>query len=111
MRRLTVLAVLAGSLLVACGGDPGTGDFQDEAESFIESDEYAESPNVGQAFTDAECEEPASTDVGTAYTCTGVGADGQTYSFAVTITGENTLEVAPPSVGAATTAPPATTAS
>ena len=113
MRRLTIpaLTVVAGSGLVACGGDPGTGDFEGEAEDFIESDEYAESPDVGQTFTDVDCEEPASTEVGTEYSCTGVGADGQTYTFAVRITGENTLEVAPPSVGAPTTGAPGTTVS
>ena len=101
----------AGLGIVACGGDPGTGDFQDEAEDFIESDEYAESPDVGQTFTDVECAEPGSTEVGTEYSCTGVGADGQSYTFAVRITGENALEVAPPaSGGAPTTSGPATTA-
>jgi hypothetical protein len=89
LATIAALAITVG----ACGGNAGPGDFADEAEDFIEGD-LADNPAVsGLTFTDAQCDEPASTDVGTTYNCVAVGSDGQTYTFGVSIDGERSLQV------------------
>ena len=45
------------------------------------------------ALSDASCEDPASSDVGTTFNCTAVGDDGTTYDFTVEITGDNSYQV------------------
>ena len=77
-RRLAIpaLAVLAGLGVAACGGDPSTGDFQSEAEDFIEDEDGELASQLQSTFTDAQCAEPESTEVGTTYTCTATDADG-----------------------------------
>jgi hypothetical protein len=106
--RRTALATLAITLgIVACGGNAGPSDFADEAADFIEGQMSEDNPDlVGVPFTEAQCDEPASTDVGATFTCVAVGSDGQTYSFAVSIDGERSLRVdsyAPVAPGATTT--------
>ena len=98
MRRRSAL-VLAGLVigLAACGGEPTTGDFKSEAEKFIESDEFAENPDVGMVVTDVECIEPTSTDINTEFTCTGTGPDGAPVTLDAAITGERTISVGLPS--------------
>jgi hypothetical protein len=110
MRRRPVLVLVALVVgLAACGGDPDTGDFKSEAEKFIESDEFAENPDVGMVVTDVECIEPASTDINTAFTCTGTGPDGAPITLDATITGEHAISVGLPSApGPAASVPPAT---
>jgi hypothetical protein len=109
MRRLAVPTLLAVLAVTACGGNPDTGDFRDEAEDFIEEDESELTTSLSNTFEDAECEEPASTDIGTTYRCTATGADGQQHQFVVEITGENEIGVAEaPATGATT--PPTTVA-
>ncbi len=108
MRARPLAAIAATTIVVgACGGNAGPGDFADEAEKYIEGELADDNPQVtGIPFTDANCDEPASTDVGTTYTCTAVGADGQTYSFPVSIDAERTLTVQQPTLiasGATTT--------
>jgi hypothetical protein len=102
------LATLAATLgIVACGGNAGPGDFADEAADFIEGQMSEDNPDLtGVPFTEAQCDEPASTDVGATFTCVAVGSDGQTYSFSVSIDGERSLRVdsyAPVAAGATTT--------
>ena len=93
--------------MVACGGNAGPDDFASEAADFIEGDMSEDNPDLaGVPFTDAQCDEPASTDVGATFTCVAVGSDGQTYSFAVSIDGEQSLRVdnyAPVAGGTTTT--------
>jgi hypothetical protein len=105
MRRLALpaAAVLAVLTLVACGGSPDTGDFRDKAEDFIEEDESELTASLSNTFDDATCEEPAATDIGTTFTCSATGADGQPYQFAVEIVGERQIAVSPPASGATTT--------
>ena len=111
---LAALGTIATAVVAvgACGGNAGPGDFASEAEDFIEG-ELAENDTLGGlTFTDAECDEPASTDVGTTYSCVAVGSDGQTYSFAVSIDGERSLRIdgmAPVTGGATTTTTAAAT--
>ncbi|MET0146050.1 MAG: hypothetical protein ABW328_14910 [Ilumatobacteraceae bacterium] len=96
MRRLAIpaLAVLVALGAAACSGDPGTGDFKSEAEEYIEGD-LADAPELAGAlsFSDASCEEPTATDIGTTYDCTATGSDGVAYTLTVSITGENELTV------------------
>ena len=107
-RRLAIpaLAVLAGLGVAACGGDPSTGDFQSEAEDFIEDEDGELAAQLQSTFTDAECAEPASTEVGTTYTCTATDANGATVEFVAEIAGETSILVSTP--GAATGTPAST---
>ncbi len=72
---------------------PDDGDFQSDAETFIEEDDGDVEAQLGVALDEATCEDPGSSDVGTVFSCTAVGDDGQTYEFTVEITGENRYEV------------------
>ena len=111
-RPITLATLVAAAIAIgACGGNAGPGDFADEAEDYIEGD-LADNPQVGGlTFTDAQCDEPASTDVGTTFSCVAQASDGQTYTFGVTIDGERSLRVdtADPIAGATTTTTAATT--
>jgi hypothetical protein len=91
MRRLTAAAASAAAvLLAACS--PDAADFQSEAEKFIESREFSEDAGLLR-YTEAECDEPESTDEDTTYTCTATAEDGSTWSFEVLITGKSDLQV------------------
>lgn len=80
-------AAAAVLLLSACA-DP---NYQREAEKYLESDEVAEI--TGISFSEAECEEPASTSVGTMYACTVQADDGSTWDFDIEITGDREITV------------------
>lgn len=113
MRRLAIpaLTVLAVFGIAACGGDPSTGDFKNEAEDFIEDDDGELAAEMQNTFTEAECAEPASTDVGTTYTCTATDASGATVEFLAEIAGETSIRVGLPGAsGAPTSTTPPTTA-
>ncbi len=90
--RKSVLALAAAALaLAACSNDTGT--FKDETENFIEDEDGEMFDAQETVFSDAECEEPESTDVGTTYTCTATDEEGTTYVFDVEIDGENRFTV------------------
>jgi Domain of unknown function (DUF4333) len=93
MRRALLLAVPALAVLVACGGAPTTGDFRDEAETFINGTLNEEPQLNGLTFSDAECQEPESTETGTAFTCSASASDGEPRTLSVTITGRNRFQV------------------
>jgi hypothetical protein len=77
-------------LLAGCSAD--TEDFQEQGATFIEGDEVRERfGDVG--MSDAECEEPASTDKDTLYRCTATGSDGNTWQFTIEITGSESLSI------------------
>jgi hypothetical protein len=119
MRHLTAAAaVVAALVLAACS--PDAADFKSEAEKYIESREFSEDAGLLR-YSDAECEEPESTDEDTRYTCTATAEDDTQWRFDVLITGKSELRVlipngpvsAPPgesSVPASTAAPTTTTA-
>jgi hypothetical protein len=80
---LVALGIIVGAS--ACSATETT--FKEKAADFIQSDTVTD--GVGQAFTEAECDEPADTEVGTTFQCTATGADELDYTFVVEITAEN----------------------
>jgi hypothetical protein len=117
MRRYAIPIAAGLAVLGVAACSPDKGDFKNDAEGFIEDDDGEVETQVGVALSDATCDDPASTDVGTTFACTAVGDDGTTYDFSVEITGDNSYQVGggtpaagstPPGTGA-TTVPPATT--
>lgn len=115
MRRIATPAIAGLAIFAvaaACSADEG--DFSSEAESFIEEEDGDVATQTGMTFTDAACDEPASTDVDSTFACTAVGSDGATFEFLATITGDNefTISAGAPGAGGAPpagSAPPATT--
>lgn len=107
MRRCFLLpaAALSAIGIAACTGQAS---FRASAEDFIEQDDGDVAEALSVTFADASCEEPPNEAVGTVFTCTAVGSDGQTYSFQVEITSETQFTIregTPPTPG---TAPAAT---
>ena len=84
-------AMVTAGTLTACSND--TGSYKDATEDFLEEQDGDVVGEYEQAFTDAECEEPGSTDVGTTYICTAVGEDGTTWIFDVEIDDENSFSI------------------
>jgi hypothetical protein len=93
MRRYVIPALAGLALVGVAACSPDAGDFQDDAEGFIEDDDGQVESQLGVALADASCEDPSSSDVGTTFACTAVGEDGTTYDFTVEITGDNSYEV------------------
>ena len=91
MRRSVLAVAVAALAVVACSNDTGT--YKDETEKFIEDENGDMAEAQQKVFSDAECEEPESTDVGTKYTCTAVDEEGTTYVFDVEIDKENSFAV------------------
>lgn len=90
-KKVAILTlVIAGTLLVsACSTT--SGDFKSEAETFLQSPDLAE--QAGYKFTQAKCAAPATTTVGTRFTCTATDNDGDDWEFVVEISGDRELTV------------------
>ena len=88
MRKFLLATPVLALTLVACSQ---TANFQSQTEDFLESDEVES--EVGGEVTDASCEEPASTDVGTTYSCTASVEGLGEITFLSTITAEDEFEV------------------
>ncbi len=86
---MTGAFVVAGMLLVGCGADAG--DFRASAERFIESDSMTD--EAGTTFTDAVCEQPTSTEVGTTFRCTARDAAGANWRFDVAIVDDTNFQI------------------
>jgi hypothetical protein len=86
-RAVALLALIA----VAAACDAGAADFSEHASKHIMSP--AVTDVAGIEFSDASCEDPASTDVGTVFTCTASGPNGESYSFDVEISAEDQILV------------------
>jgi hypothetical protein len=93
MRRYAIPAIAGLAILGIAACSPDEGDFKNDAEGFIEDDDGEVEGQLGVALSDATCDDPASSDVGTTFTCTAVGDDGTTYDFTVEITGDNSYQV------------------
>ena len=89
MRRATILVGAPLLALAACSAS--STDFQKEGEKFLESDTVSE--QVGYSFTDATCQKPDTTRIGTQYTCTAVDNEGDQWEFTVEVTGDSELTV------------------
>lgn len=81
--------MLACLVLSACSADAG--DFRSSAERFIEGAPMTD--QAGTTFTDAVCETPASTEVGTDFRCTAVDATGTTWRFDITIVDDANFQI------------------
>lgn len=77
--------------------DDGAPDFQEEAEKYIESARFTTEleERIGERveFTNAVCDRPESTEVGTRYGCTADADIGTTWTFEVEITDDDALTV------------------
>lgn len=93
--RLSRVALLALPSLVVTGSISGCStspsDFKSEGEKFLQSPELAQ--EAGYKFSKAVCQDPATTAVGTQFTCTATDNDGDDWEFVVEITGERELTV------------------
>lgn len=87
--KTSMAAALAAMVLLLTACSPDEADFQKRAAQFI-SDEISEQLELD---SEVDCEAPASTDVGTTFTCTAKAADGTRYQYTAEITGDSNLTV------------------
>ncbi|MEY3092087.1 MAG: hypothetical protein RIU67_870 [Actinomycetota bacterium] len=85
-----VVAIAGGVMLVAaCSASPA--DYRKETEKYLESDSLAD--EAGYRFSEAVCEQPASENKGTQFSCSAVDNDGDEWEFIVEITGDREITV------------------
>ncbi|MEY3341528.1 MAG: hypothetical protein RL413_78 [Actinomycetota bacterium] len=85
-----VVAIAGGVMLVAaCSASPA--DYRKETEKYLESDSLAD--EAGYRFSEAVCEQPASENEGTQFSCSAVDNDGDEWEFIVEITGDREITV------------------
>jgi hypothetical protein len=89
MRKILIAVPVLALAVVACSD---TANYKSQTEDYLESDEVE--TEIGAEVTDASCEEPSSTDVGTTYTCTGQVEGTGEVTFVSTIDAENSFKVA-----------------
>lgn len=88
MRRRLLALLPVG--VVACSFT--TEDYRDRTQDFLNDDERVEA-EVGADVTDAVCEEPSATEVGTAYTCRAQVEGQGEFVFDVVIDAEDSFLV------------------
>ena len=81
MRRIVITIPLLALVVSACSG---TESYKDQTEDFLNDDVQVENA-VGGEVSDASCDEPDNTDVGTEYQCTAEVAELGTATFDVRI--------------------------
>lgn len=89
MRRLLIATPLLALVAVGC---TGTESYKDQTQDFLNDDSQVETA-VGGDVTDASCEEPENTDVGTTYQCTAEVEGVGTATFDVEINDEDSFLV------------------
>jgi hypothetical protein len=89
MRRILIATPVLVLLAAAC---TGTGSYKDQTQDFLNDDAQV-SDAVGGAVTDAACDEPDNTDVGTEYQCTAEVEGVGTVTFDVRINAEDSFLV------------------
>ena len=89
MRRILIAAPALALFAAAC---TNTGTFKDQTEDFLNDDPTVQTA-VGGDVSDAECEEPSSTDVNEEYQCTASVQGSGTITFDVRIDAEDSFEV------------------
>ena len=92
MRRLALLAA-AGAVLALAGCTTPSGNFQQQTEDYLNNDSAVSEQFGGVDVTDAACERPDGTAIGTNYVCTANVPGEGTVSFRVQITGENEFSI------------------
>ena len=88
MRKILLATPVLALALAACSQ---TANYKNQTEDFIESDKVE--TKVEAEVTDAVCEEPENTDVGTTYTCTATVEGIGEMTFVSTIVAEDAFEV------------------
>ncbi len=88
MRKFIAATPALALVLVACSQ---TANFKNQTEDFIESDEVE--AEFDAEVTDAECEEPENTDIGTTYECTAMVEGRGEVQFVSEIIAENEYAV------------------
>ena len=86
---LSLTACVSLALVAACSAS--SVDYKTEGEKFLESESLAES--VGYLYTDAQCDEPGSTEVGTQYACSATRDDGTSWELILEIIGDSQFMV------------------
>lgn len=89
MRKILLATPVLALAVAACSQ---TANFKSQTEDFIEGDEVE--AEVGADVSDASCEEPANTDVGTTYTCTATVEGIGEMTFVSTIIKDDEFSVA-----------------
>jgi chloramphenicol-sensitive protein RarD len=89
-RKTAAVAVAAAAVLSSCGA--GAAEFRRQAEAFIESRDMRDAQ--GHTYSNATCEEPTSTDVGTTFTCTALDEQRRDWEFTVVVTEDQGILVA-----------------
>jgi hypothetical protein len=83
------LVILTSTTLIGCSTT--SKDFKDEAEKFLESEDLAK--EAGYTYSDARCETPSSTSVGTQFACGATDNDGDDWTFIAEITGAREIVI------------------
>ena len=89
MRRILIATPLLAFAAAAC---TGTGSYKDQTEDFL-NDDTTVSSAVGGDVSNASCDEPDSTDVGTTYQCTADVEGAAETTFDVQINAEDSFLV------------------
>ena len=89
MRRLLIATPLLALVAVGC---TGTGSYKDQTEDFLNDDSQVETA-VGGDVSEASCDEPENTDIGTMYQCTAEVEGVGTATFDVEINDEDSFLV------------------
>ena len=87
LSRLIPVAIVGATVLTACSTP--TQNFRSETERFLEESGQVAGLFDGADVTDAVCERPSSSDIGTIYTCTAQVAGVGQVRFGAQITAEN----------------------
>ncbi len=94
--RFGAIASGLAAATVLTGCFTSSADFVDDAEEYIVENETLRAalfPDDDTTFTRATCASPGSSDVGTTFTCTATDSTGDTWEFAIEITGRSDYQV------------------
>ncbi|MEI8392373.1 MAG: hypothetical protein WCG40_07720 [Actinomycetes bacterium] len=86
-------AIIFGGVFfyLVTGCSTTTTNYKSEGEKFLESSDQARI--AGYTFSNALCDKPQSTKVGTQYPCSATDNDGDSWEFIIEITGDRELTV------------------
>ncbi|MGB3736992.1 MAG: hypothetical protein WA964_18690 [Ilumatobacter sp.] len=93
MRKILLATPFVALALVSCSA---TANYKSQTEDFIESDEVETADGINAEVSDAVCEEPTNTDIGTTYECVATVEGRGELTFVATIIAENEYSVTLP---------------